>query len=124
MLPNLVLFGLLALGMAAALALFVSLKYEVRVHARKERARMEAILERLEVAGRPAPEPAPAAPTPVFIRSGMNMGNRVQAIRLLRRGEDIGHVAAVLGVSRGEVELLMRVQKIRAPRAAAASAGK
>lgn len=124
MFPNLVLFGLLAMGLAAALALFVSLKYEVRVHERKERARMDAMLQRLEIAERPAPEPAPPAPAPVLLRSGMNMSKRVQAVRLLRRGEDISHVAAALGVSRREIELLMRVQNLSAQRASAAGAGR
>ncbi len=125
MLPNLVYFGLLALGLAAGLSLFLTLKYEVRVRARKDRARMDAMLKRLQDAERPAPEP-PAFP-PMLLRAGMNMSKRVQAVRLLRRGEDISHVAAALGVTRREIELLMRVQKLSAQRAsklaASASAG-
>jgi hypothetical protein len=120
MLPNLVLLGLLALSVAAAMALFLSLKYEVRVQARRDRARLDQILNRLQDAERPAPEPAQGLPAPVALRAGMNINKRMQAVRLLRRGEDIGHVAAVLGVTRSEIELLMRVQKISAQRAAGA----
>jgi DNA-binding NarL/FixJ family response regulator len=50
----------------------------------------------------------------------MNLSKRLQALRLLRRGEDIGHVAAALGISRREVELLVRVQEFSAKRAAGA----
>jgi len=125
MLPNFVLFGLLALGLAAALALFVSLKYEVRVQANIDRARMDAILKRLQDAeSRPsASSAAPPAPEPILLRSGMNLSKRVQAVRLLRRGEDVSHVAAALGVTRREVELLMRVQKLSVQRASSAAAG-
>jgi hypothetical protein len=126
MIPSLIQFGLLALGLAAALALFVSLKYEVRVQARKDRERLDAVLKRLQDAERPAPYPpageAPA-PVPFALRSGMNISKRVQAIRLLRRGEDVSHVAAALGLPRREIELLVRVQKLSAQRARAAQVG-
>ena len=108
------------MGLAAALALFVSLKYEMRVEARKDRARMDAVLQRLENAERPAPAPPAPAPEPVVLRSGMNLSRRTQALRLLRRGENISHVAAAVGVSRREIELLMHVQKVTAARAAGA----
>lgn len=135
MLPNLVLLGLLALGLVAALTLFISLKYEVRLAARKDRARLDAIALRLTAAERPEPvqhletAAAAAAPAPelIMLRSGMNLSKRVQAVRLLRRGEDPSHVAAALGVTRREIELLLRVQKLSAQRAsnlsASASAG-
>ena len=38
-------------------------------------------------------------------------------MRLLRRGEDVGHIAAALGVLRAEVELLVRVQQMSTKRA-------
>jgi len=120
MLPNSVVLALFAMGLAAALALFVSLKYEMRVEARKDRARMDAVLQRLDNAERSAPAPPAPAPEPVVLRSGMNLSRRTQALRLLRRGENISHVAAAVGVSRREIELLMHVQKVTAARAAGA----
>jgi hypothetical protein len=127
MLPNLVLLGLLAMGLIAALTLFISLKYEVRGMARKDRARLDAIALRLAAAERPEPAlrfEAAAAPSPelVMLRPGINRSKRVQAVRLLRRGEDPSHVAAALGVTRREIELLMRVQKLSAHRASSLSA--
>jgi hypothetical protein len=135
---SLVLLGLLALGLAAALALFLSVKRELRAQARANRARLLAlgvsldqILQQLNKAPLndtppPAPEnaeigdphTAPYTPIHTPLRSGMNLSKRLQAMRLLRRGEDIGHVAAALGVPRREVELLVRVQEFSARRAA------
>jgi hypothetical protein len=124
MISSLVEFGLLAAGLAAALTLFVSLKQEISAQARKNRARMDTVLQRLQDAGRRSPENgAPqnevASPHAAF-RSGMNLNRRVQAERLLRRGEDVGHVAAALGVPRREIELLIHVQKLSARRASGA----
>lgn len=107
---------LTALGLAASLVLFLSVKREMRAQARRNRAQLDGVLEQLKQSEPPAAEGTPPPPPP---RSGMNLSKRVQALRLHRRGEDIGHIAAALGVPRGEVELLIRVQQISARRAAA-----
>jgi len=121
MISSLVAFGLLAAGLAAVLLLFVSVKQEISAQARKSRVRMDTVLRQLQDAGRRSPENGAsqneaASPHAAF-RSGMNLNRRVQAERLLRRGEDVGHVAAALGVPRREVELLIHVQKLSARRA-------
>jgi hypothetical protein len=142
MIPALVFPGIFAMGLMAALALFLSLKREVRREVRKHRARMDALAKRMDEEARrpasvpvetPAEEPlSQAAAGPLFqaaaeplsqmvpLRSGLNLSKRVQAVRLLRRGEDVSHVAAALGVTRREVELLIRVQKLSSQRAASA----
>lgn len=114
MIPSLFQFGFLALGLMAALALFLSLKREMQAQARKNRARVDELLERLQPAEPPPPHAEP-------LRSGINLNRRVQALRLLRRGEDVGHIAAALGVPRREVDLLVRVHRISARRAAQAA---
>jgi len=124
MLSSLLLFGLVALGLSAALALFLSLKRELRSHAQRTRTRLDEVRlqlqnVQLQNSQRTVPDPPPAAP-PVVLRSGMNLTKRTQALRLLRRGEDVSHVAAALGVPRREIELLVRVQKLSARRAAGA----
>lgn len=124
MLSPLLQFAIVALGSVAALALFVSLKREVRAQARKNNAQLDRMREEIErqaqaAAQRPEPEDSPGA-APVALRSGMNMSKRTQALRLLRRGEDVSHVCAALGASRREIELLIRVQKLSAQRATAA----
>lgn len=124
---SLLQLGVVALGISAVLALFVSLKHEIRLRERKDRARMDAQMEahreemraRLAKAAEPGSEPPPPLSAQALLRSGMNMSKRVQALRLLRRGEDISHIAAALGVPRREVELLIRVQKLSAQRATA-----
>lgn len=133
--PELAFSGLFALGLMAALALFLSLKWEVRRQHRKDRTLMDELSTRLAHAERPPEGPVEQTPSPpaasssereavfeaVPLRSGMNMSKRIQAIRLLRRGEDVSHVAAALGVTRREVELLIRVQKLSAQRASSAA---
>lgn len=120
LLPYLVLTG----GIAASLGLFLSIKREVRAAGAKSRKRFEEIAQRLNEAHQRTTDPEPLyAPsyTPMPPRSGLNVSKRVQAMRMVRRNEDISHIAAALGVTRKEVELLIRVQGIA--RAAAKSMG-
>lgn len=131
---------LLSLGMMACLGLFLSLKAELHARARRSEERIESMLVRLQHAETPAgsPEPVPQvplaaaalalAPHPapdvmpqvvyVPLRSGINVNRRTEALRLLRRGGDVSHVAATLGIPRSEIELLVRVQELVAHRAA------
>jgi hypothetical protein len=109
---------LLALGLCGVLAMYLALKRELAAQAKRNQ-RVEAMLLRLREAAAALPprveEPAfsdlggfqPSSPRP-----GMNLSRRVQALRLLRRGEDLGHIAAALGVPRKEVELVVRVHKL------------
>ncbi len=107
-----------ALGLCATLWLFITLKAELQASARKQRRRFEEITARLNEACQRPPE---VAHIPSVTRSAMNINRRVQAIRMMRRGDDVSHVAAVLGVTRQEVELLVRVQA--AAKAAGTAAG-
>jgi hypothetical protein len=110
---------LLALALIASLALFVTLKQEIQTHARKNRRRMEEMSAKLGEASGPRTPEAVAVTPPA--RSGFNLNRRTQAIRLLRRGENVSHIAAVLGVPQREIELLIRVRRIVAgPKASAA----
>jgi hypothetical protein len=114
---------LLLAGLIASLSLFFGMKREMRRHARRYQEALqeiEELLPRLRAAAEaPVPDSAPAAsPVNQTPPSGLNLQRRAQALRLLRRGENVAHVSAVLGVPRGEVELLIRVQKLAAARAA------
>jgi hypothetical protein len=60
---------------------------------------------------------------PAPLRAGLNLNKRVHAMRMLRRGEDVGHIAAALGVPRREVELMIRVQSIGKAKAAGSDQG-
>ncbi len=97
---------LTAAGLLSTLALFLTLKYEIYGLARRQKMRIEA-----EHAPRPAEEEAEVV-VPAPLGAGLNLSKRVHALRMLRRGEDVSHVAAALGVPRREVELLIRVQSI------------
>ena len=108
---------LTALGLIACVGLFFSLKGELSARVRVNEQRLASMLHRLESAtadDEPDQWKAPVIP----IRSGMNLNRRGQAMRLLRRGEDIAHVAAALAVPRAEIELLIRVQQMTVQRTA------
>jgi len=77
------------------------------------RAKLQALSAKLE---EPAATPKPRS-TPQ-VRSGINMTKRIQAIRLMRRGETPARIAAALGMSRREVEILIRVHQMAVHRAA------
>ena len=112
-------YAAVALGLAVTLVLFISLKAELHRTTRRERRRVDEALARLEEAQEVPAEAAPAAPV-----SGINLNRRVQALRLLRKGEDVSRIAAILGVPRSEVELLVRVQNyVNERQAAGAAAG-
>ena len=110
-------YAAVALGLAVTLALFLSVKIEVQRNARRERKRVDDMLSRLKEA---APPPAETVFVPVALQPGFNINRRVHAARLLRKGEDVAHIAAVLGVPRAEVELLARVHGMVAGRQAQA----
>jgi hypothetical protein len=109
---------LTAAGLFSSLALFVTLKREIRLHLFRQKSGIAKMLARLEEAER-APE-LPMMLVPAPLRAGLNLNTRVHALRMVRRGEDVGHIAAALGVPRREVELLIHVQSIGKARAAKA----
>lgn len=117
-------YVLIAAGLLSTLALFVTLKFEIRAHARRQRVRIDAMATRLAEAQKPAriveAEPA-ISPVPAPLRAGLDLNKRVHAMRMLRRGEEVSHIAAALGVPRRELELLIRVQSMG--KAKIASAG-
>ena len=115
---------LIAAGLLSTLALFMTLKHEIRRQALRHKTRIEEMVARLMEAER-SPEPAAQEEAVTFVpaplRAGLNLNTRVHAMRMLRRGEDLSHIAAALGVPRREVELLIRVQTIGKARAAGGS---
>jgi len=120
---------LVALGLCATLAMYLTLKRDLAVQSKRSQ-RMETMLLRLrDTTGKhpaaPAVEPL-VSETPLCMpaspRPGMNLSRRVQTLRLLRRGEDLGFIAAALGVPRREVELVVRVHQLTGQLVAAASA--
>jgi hypothetical protein len=111
MIHGLIQYVLLVAGLAASLGLFLSVKREMHSSALRNRRRLEEIALRLNEAHAREPDLV-FAPVSTQPRSGLNLSKRLQAMRMLRRNEDVSHVAAALGVTRTEIELLMRVQAI------------
>jgi hypothetical protein len=106
----LILYSLFATGLAAILVLFWSIKREIHTYARRNRKHLDQLSQTLQA---PAREPELAYVPIAMPRSGMNISKRVQAMRMFRRNEDVSHIAAAIGVTRREVELLIRVQQIK-----------
>jgi len=127
---------LLTLALAGVLAIYIALKREIAAQSKRNR-RVEAMLMRLQeatparlsqkgaaVSSEEGLQAGPSFGPPGFgssamssfgmPRPGMNLNRRVQALRLLRRGENLEHIAAALGVPRCEIELLVRIQQLTA----------
>jgi hypothetical protein len=113
---------LLAIGLGLCLYLFVTLKHEIwrlenqykkRLQAlegalRQMRAEAEDLTVRLQEAEER--EELLVPPTPP--RSGLNLSKRTQALRMFLRGESPEQIAAALSIPEGEVQLLLKVQRI------------
>lgn len=113
--------GVEALGLLAALFLFLSLKREPAGDAREwkdeiERIRenLEGRLESLDTRLRAAEDRSTALVPPAPLRSGFNLNKRTQVLRLSRQGEKPAGIAAALQLPRAEVELLLRVEELAA----------
>lgn len=99
----------LAIGFGAVLLLFFSLKRELS-RAGNRQVKIEEALETIDRRHRElAEKPEPPVETP---RSGLSPGKRSQALEMHRRGQTPAEIAALLGVPRNEVELLVKVQRI------------
>src|SRR5215831_11134051 len=112
------LYGAVILGLIASLCLFVGLKRHVHrltgMERQRTEQRIEQMLRRLEEANR-KPEPVfSSGPLP----SSIHQNRRVQAVRLLRRGEDLAHVAAATNLPLAHVELIARVNQLASKAAA------
>jgi hypothetical protein len=62
-----------------------------------------------EIAARPAPEPRQESPG---INQSLNLTRRSRALHMRRRGDEPHTIAAALGISHGEVELLFKLDQI------------
>ncbi|MEQ1945901.1 MAG: hypothetical protein ABL995_01850 [Bryobacteraceae bacterium] len=105
----------IALALIASFILFASLKRDLQEQSYKQRHAIDQILTRL----RDAEQTETISQAVIYlpaVRSSFNIHRRAQALRLLRRGENVAHIAAALNVPRKEVELLIRVQKMPARR--------
>ncbi|MBX9599721.1 MAG: hypothetical protein K2X35_01910 [Bryobacteraceae bacterium] len=115
--------GVLALIAVAGVAATVLFRMLVAAAGRDRARRTEDAYARLEkevgelrrsieALHRTARDPQPDAVAPVEIRGGMNRTRRAEALRLAKRGESASHIAALLGVPRAEVDLLLKMQAL------------
>jgi hypothetical protein len=62
-----------------------------------------------EIVARPAPEPPQEHPC---ITQSLNLTRRARALHMRRRGDEPHTIAAALGISQGEVELLLKLDQM------------
>jgi hypothetical protein len=66
-----------------------------------------------EIVARPAPEPLLEYPgIPQTITQSLNLTRRARALHMRRRGDEPHTIAAALGISQGEVELLLKLDQM------------
>ena len=119
---SLTVLALAAVSLAATLGLFCALKRQIWTASRAQRKQydeliaarreVDAEVERLraefiELQVHTGMLVAPSPPA-----SGLNIGKRSQAMRLLRRGDRIEQVCEALNLPRNEVLLLAKVEQI------------
>jgi hypothetical protein len=114
--------ALLAAGLGACVYLFVTFKHDLRAIEKRWLRRLDAAqadaerlrAELLETRERlhQTEENAGLLVAPQAALSGLNLGRRSQAIRMFRRGEEPGQIAATLRLPAREVELLLKVHRI------------
>jgi predicted RNase H-like nuclease (RuvC/YqgF family) len=117
------LYGLLASGLG--LACLAGVVLQVQIHRLRRAARVQGErtrslestlaearldVQRLETDLRQTQQQTGMLVPPPPLRSGFNLGKRTQVLRMHRAGRDPAAIAAELGVPRGEVELLIKIQ--------------
>jgi len=113
---------LLVAGLAGCVYLFLTFKEELRKREIRWTRRnqgleetiraMQADVDGLRGRLREAEERAGMLVPPAPPRSGLNLSKRTQALRMFARGETPEHIAAALSLPEGEVELLLKVQRM------------
>ena len=118
-------YVLTAAGLGLCLYLFATLKVELRAAQPgriADQQRIEALenalaearlaLQQVENNLRDVEQQTGMMVPPAPSRSGLNLSKRTQVLRLHRAGENVSGIATSLGLPRGEVELLIKVQSM------------
>lgn len=79
-----------------------------------ELGRLRSEFQSLRTRAEEAERTAASASVPRHPMSGLHLGQRSQALRMLRRGEPTEKIAAALGLAQTEVDLLGKVQRLLA----------
>lgn len=119
-LATLVHCATLAIALAVCVYLFVSVKRDVHVlearylrRGENLRKQLKELAEELEIV-RKEIEKMDQRPDPAAIARSLGSGIRIQALRMIKHGQPPQHISAALGMTRTEVELLVKVQRLMA----------
>jgi hypothetical protein len=117
-LTTLVHCATLAISLAICVYLFVSVKRDVHVlearylrRGENLRKQLQELAEELEIV-RKEIENMDQRSDPGVIARTLGSGIRIQALRMIKHGQGPQHISAALGMTRTEVELLVKVQRL------------
>jgi hypothetical protein len=123
MIPNFSLMYLLVMtaALSACIYLFITLKrdirgMEMRSLRRREKLReqLSEIAEEVETMRREIEVMEQRADPSANVTRALGSGVRIQALRMIKRGQGPEHISAALSIPRNEVELLIKVQRLMA----------
>jgi hypothetical protein len=120
------LYSFLALALIACLVLFASMKKEIALVRRSVTdGRDSAAASAANLAANLAALRQDSETTDLASLAGqeLNLTRRAQALRMQRRGESAGTIAAALRLPRNEIDLLLKVQKLTDDRALPTATG-
>ena len=110
---------LLVVGGGTCLFLFRSMRREIRAVELRSAKELDTFaiecrmrLESMERQCAEALDRSQQLVPPIPPRSGLNLNKRSHALDMLRRGDSVDRIATVLAVPRGEIELLVKMQRI------------
>ncbi len=108
---------LVVAALLASLWTLLNTKREMTLQERRFRKALADVETNLALAGAAIREEigrsVAVSATAAQPRAGMNLQQRNQALRLIRRGEPDEHISAVLHLPRREVDLLRKIQELR-----------
>jgi hypothetical protein len=112
-------YAAIAIGIGLCVALFLSLKRELRVCEARWRKRLEALesaynskMESLDERSKEMTLISNLLVAPAPPRSGLSLSKRSQALQMFRRGEAPQDISATLSIPLNEVDLLIKVQRM------------
>ncbi len=116
---TLIHYAVLLLTLGLSVALFLTVKRDLRVmetrqlrHSEQLRAKVEELAGEVETLRKELEVMEQKSDPAAAVARTLGPGTRIQALRMIKNGEASECIAATLGLPRNEVELLIKVQRL------------